>query len=123
MNTTRFRVNAKLIPLILEGKIPVITGYIAADQHGYITTLGRSGSDYTATIIASCINADEVYLWSDVDGLLTAEPLIVKDAQVLDEISYSEAARDGPIRSKIYSSKSFGARNGFKYSTEIKKCI
>jgi aspartate kinase len=92
MNTTKFRVNAKLIPLILEGKIPVITGYIAADQHGYITTLGRSGSDYTATIIASCINADEVYLWSDVDGLLTAEPLIVKDAQVLDEISYSEAA-------------------------------
>src|SRR6476469_9065192 len=47
MNTTKFRVNAKLIPLILEGKIPVITGYIAADQHGYITTLGRSGSDYT----------------------------------------------------------------------------
>ena len=92
MNTTRFRVNAKLIPLIVEGKIPVITGYIAADQHGYITTLGRSGSDYTATIIASCINADEVYLWSDVDGLLTADPSIVKDAQVLDEISYSEAA-------------------------------
>jgi aspartate kinase len=92
MNTTRFRVNAKLIPLILEGKIPVITGYIAADQHGYITTLGRSGSDYTATIIASCIDADEVYLWSDVDGLLTAEPLIIKDAQVLDQISYSEAA-------------------------------
>lgn len=92
MNTTRFRVNAKLIPLILEGKIPVITGYIAADQHGYITTLGRSGSDYTATIIASCIDADEVYLWSDVDGLLTAEPLIIKDAQVVDQISYSEAA-------------------------------
>lgn len=92
LNTTKLRVNAKLIPLLQEGKIPVITGYIAADQHGHITTLGRSGSDYTATIIASCVNADEVYLWSDVDGLLTADPSIVKDAQVLDEISYTEAA-------------------------------
>ena len=86
--------------MIVEGKIPVITGYIAADQHGYITTLGRSGSDYTVTIIASCINADEVYLWSDVDGLLTADPSIVKDAQGLDEISYSEAAEMGLFGAK-----------------------
>ncbi len=65
---------------------------MVADQYGHITTLGRSGSDYTATIIASCIDADEVYLWSDVDGLLTADPLIVSDARVLDEISFAEAA-------------------------------
>ena len=60
-----------------------MTGFIGADQFGHITTLGRSGSDYTATIIASCIDADEVYLWSDIDGLLTADPLIVSDAEYL----------------------------------------
>ncbi|WP_148686105.1 aspartate kinase [Candidatus Nitrosocosmicus hydrocola] len=92
MDTTKFRVNAKLIPILQKNIIPVVTGYIAADQHDHVTTLGRSGSDYTATIIASCVNADIVYLWSDVDGLMTADPSIVKGAQVLTEISYSEAA-------------------------------
>lgn len=92
MNTTKLRVNSKINPLLEKETIPIITGYIGADQHGHITTLGRSGSDYTATIIASCISADVVFLWSDVDGLLTADPSIVPDAQVLDEISYNEAA-------------------------------
>jgi aspartate kinase len=92
MNTTKLRVNAKILPLLQQNIIPVITGFIGADQHGRITTLGRSGSDYTATIIASCIQANEVYLWSDVNGLLTADPLIVDDARILDEISYAEAA-------------------------------
>ncbi len=92
MNTTKLRVTAKVLPLLQQGVIPVITGFIGTDQHGHITTLGRSGSDYTATIIASCINANEVYLWSDVDGLLTADPLIVENARVLDEISFTEAA-------------------------------
>lgn len=92
MDTTKFRVNAKLIPILQKNIIPVVTGYIAADQHDHVTTLGRSGSDYTATIIAYCVNADIVYLWSDVDGLMTADPSIVKGAQVLTEISYNEAA-------------------------------
>ncbi|MGN6630072.1 MAG: aspartate kinase [Candidatus Nitrosocosmicus sp.] len=92
MDTTKFRVNTKIFPLLIQDIIPVVTGFIGADQHGRITTLGRSGSDYTATIIASCVQADEVYLWSDVDGLLTADPMIVSDAKVLDEISFAEAA-------------------------------
>jgi aspartate kinase len=92
MDTTKFRVNTKILPLLLKDVIPVVTGFIGADQHGYITTLGRSGSDYTATIIASCVQADEVYLWSDVNGLLTADPMIVSDARVIDEISFAEAA-------------------------------
>lgn len=92
MNTTKLRVNSKINQVLENGIIPIITGYIGADQHGHITTLGRSGSDYTATIIASCILADVVFLWSDVDGLLTADPSIVPDARVLDEISYNEAA-------------------------------
>ena len=92
INTTKLRVNAKILPMFRQDIIPVVTGFIGADQFGHITTLGRSGSDYTATIIASCIDADEVYLWSDIDGLLTADPLIVSDARVLDEISFAEAA-------------------------------
>ncbi len=92
MDTTKLRVNAKILPLFQQDIIPVVTGFIGADQHGRVTTLGRSGSDYTATIIASCIQANEVYLWSDVNGLLTADPLIVDDARVLDEISFAEAA-------------------------------
>jgi aspartate kinase len=72
-------------------KIPVITGFIGSDQNDNVTTLGRGGSDYTATIIAASINADETWLWTDVDGLMTADPKIANDAQVLKEISFSEA--------------------------------
>ncbi len=91
MDTTRLRVAHKLEPMLKGGAVPVITGFIAADQNGNITTLGRGGSDYTATIIASCLNADEVWLWTDVDGLMTADPKFVKDAKVLKEVSYNEA--------------------------------
>ncbi|HET6590488.1 MAG TPA: aspartate kinase [Candidatus Nitrosocosmicus sp.] len=92
MNTTKFRVSSKLVPMIAQGIVPIVTGYIAGDQYNHTTTLGRSGSDYTATIIASCIDADVVYLWSNVDGLMTADPSIVDGARVLEEISYNEAA-------------------------------
>ncbi|MCS6768699.1 MAG: aspartate kinase [Candidatus Nitrosocaldus sp.] len=92
MDTTRLRVRHRLIPMLeQEGVVPVVTGFIGSDQHGNITTLGRGGSDYTATIIASCIDADEVMLWTDVDGLMTADPRMVRSAQVLREVSYAEA--------------------------------
>src|SRR5581483_775920 len=91
MDTTKLRVNHKLEPLLKQDSVPVVTGFVGADQYGNTTTIGRGGSDYTATIIAASINADEVWLWSDVDGLMTADPKIVKDAQVLKEVSFSEA--------------------------------
>jgi aspartate kinase len=91
MDTTKLKVAHKLEPLLKDGTVPVVTGFVAADQNGNITTLGRGGSDYTATIIASCISADEVWLWTDVDGLMTADPRMVKDANVLKEVSYAEA--------------------------------
>jgi aspartate kinase len=91
MDTTKIRV-AKTIGTLLDKKIiPIVGGFSGADQHGSITTFGRGGSDYTATTIASCINADEIWLMSDVDGLMTADPKIVKDAKVLKEVSYIEA--------------------------------
>lgn len=91
MDTTKLRVAHKIAPLLNSKITPLITGFIAADQNGNITTLGRGGSDYTATIIAASIDADEVWLWSDVDGLMTADPKIVKDARVLTEVSFPEA--------------------------------
>jgi aspartate kinase len=91
LDTTKIRVRYHIDPLLKENKIPVITGFIGADQNGNITTLGRSGSDYTATIIAVCIDADEVWLWTDVNGLMTADPQLVKEARVLKEVSFAEA--------------------------------
>lgn len=91
MDTTRLRVSKTLEPLLEKKTIPVIGGFAGADQHGRITTFGRGGSDYTATTIASCIKADEVWLMSDVDGLMTADPKLVKNAKVLSEVSYVEA--------------------------------
>jgi len=91
MDTTRIRVSKTVEPLLAKKIIPVVGGFAGADQHGKFTTFGRGGSDYTATIIASCINSDEIWLMSDVDGLMTADPKIVKTAKVLKEVSYVEA--------------------------------
>ncbi|MER3407877.1 MAG: aspartate kinase [Nitrososphaera sp.] len=84
IDTTKLRVGLTIEPVLKRGAIPVITGFLGADQHGNTTTIGRGGSDYTATIVAASVNADEVWLWSDVDGL-------VKEAQVLKEVSFAEA--------------------------------
>ncbi|RDJ31961.1 MAG: aspartate kinase [Crenarchaeota archaeon] len=91
MDTTRLRVAKTLEPLLSDKSLPVIGGFAGADQHGSITTFGRGGSDYTATIIATCIKADEIWLMSDVDGLMTADPKIASNAKVLKEVSYVEA--------------------------------
>ena len=91
MDTTKLRVFNKVEPLLKQNVVPIITGFIGADQNGNTTTIGRGGSDYTATIIAASINADEVWLWSDVDGLMTADPKIAKDAKVIKEVSFAEA--------------------------------
>ena len=91
MDTTRLRISKTLDSLFSEKIIPVIGGFAGADQYGHVTTFGRGGSDYSATIIGSCIKADEIWLMSDVDGLMTADPKIVKNAKLLKEVSYIEA--------------------------------
>ena len=91
MDTTRIRLSKIIQSYISDNVIPVIGGFAGADQHGNITTFGRGGSDYSATIIASCINADEIWLMSDVDGMMTADPKLVKDTKLLKEVSYAEA--------------------------------
>ena len=91
MHLTQQRVKETLCPLIKSRKIPVVTGYIAATQDGVPTTLGRGGSDYTATIIGSTLGADEVWIWTDVDGMMTADPKIEPAAKTIREISFMEA--------------------------------
>ena len=91
MDTTRLRVSKTVEDLFLKKTIPVVGGFTGADQHGHVTTFGRGGSDYSATIIGSCLKADEIWLMSDIDGLMTADPKIVKNAKLLKEVSYIEA--------------------------------
>jgi aspartate kinase len=81
-----------LCPLVDAGTLPVITGFIAKDREGNITTLGRGGSDLSATMIAAACKAREVQIWKDVDGILTADPRLVKAALPVEEVTYEEAA-------------------------------
>ncbi|OLD14442.1 MAG: aspartate kinase, monofunctional class [Crenarchaeota archaeon 13_1_40CM_2_52_14] len=85
------QVHQRLDPLWGRRIIPVVTGFIAATVDGSITTLGRGGSDYTATLLAAALGADEIWIWTDVDGLMTADPRIVKNAIPLPYISFGEA--------------------------------
>src|SRR5690606_18255320 len=69
----------------------VITGYIARDAQGLQTTLGRNGSDFSASIFGALLDAEEIHIWTDVDGVLSADPRLVPEAKVIDSLSYSEA--------------------------------
>lgn len=92
MEATEARINANLKPLLGRGIVPVITGFIAATQKGQPTTLGRGGSDYTASVIASCVGASEMWVYSDVDGMMSGDPNAIGGAHVIPELSYQEAA-------------------------------
>jgi aspartate kinase len=83
---------AKIIPLVEDGLLPVITGFIARDADGNITTLGRGGSDLSATMIAAACGAEEAQVWKDVDGILTADPRLVKQARPVEMVTYEAAA-------------------------------
>lgn len=83
---------AKVLPLIKGNVLPVVTGFLAKDDKGSITTLGRGGSDLSATMIAAACRAEEVQVWKDVDGILTADPRIVKNARPVQNVTYDEAS-------------------------------
>ena len=92
LNVTMHQLKERIEPLLEKHVIPVVSGYIAATQDGVVTTLGRGGSDYTATLIGSALAVDEVWIWTDVDGIMTADPKIIPSAKLLTELSYQEAA-------------------------------
>lgn len=91
MAITEARVRERILPMLKRGYLPVVGGYAGMTQSGIITTLGRGGSDYTATILGVTLPADEVWIWSDVNGLMTADPRIVPSAMTIPELTFEEA--------------------------------
>lgn len=81
----------RLARLVMRGGVPVLPGYIARDAAGQVTTLGRNGSDYSAAVVAAALGAQALYIYSDVAGLYTADPRVVRDAALLPEVTYVEA--------------------------------
>jgi aspartate kinase len=105
MEPTHAKVSARLEPLLNSGVVPVITGFIGATEKGELTTLGRGGSDYSAAILGASLNIDELWLWTDVDGVLTADPRIVSNARVVEFLSYREVAELAYFGAKVVHPK------------------
>ncbi len=91
MEMSFHQIRQRIDPLMIRGRIPVVTGFVGGTVDGTVTTLGRGGSDYTATLLGAALAVEEVWIWTDVDGLMTADPRIVKNATVLPQISFGEA--------------------------------
>jgi bifunctional aspartokinase / homoserine dehydrogenase 1 len=92
MEQTTEKARKRLLPAMREGRLPVVTGFNGATADGRPTTLGRGGSDFSAAILSAAMRASELWIWTDVDGIMTADPRLVPDAAVLDEVTYREAA-------------------------------
>lgn len=94
-------VQQKITPLLENGTVPVITGYIGAAPDGAITTLGRGGSDYSAAYLARLLETDEVWIWTDVDGVMSADPRKIKNATVIEAISYEQVSELAYFGAKV----------------------
>jgi aspartate kinase len=92
MEATRAKALQRIQPLLDRGVLPVITGFNGATADGRPTTLGRGGSDFSASIVAAALDAAELWIWTDVDGIMSADPRLVPDGVVLAEVTYAEAA-------------------------------
>lgn len=92
MDITKQRIEKNLLPMLTRDIIPVVAGYIGATVEGKPTTIGRGGSDYTASVLAVTSEADEVWIWSDVDGMMSTDPREIEEARVIPEMSYDEVA-------------------------------
>lgn len=104
-DSTREKTRALVLPMLEAGTVVVTTGFIGATHSGIVTTLGRGGSDYTATILGSALDADQVWIWTDVNGVMTTDPRVVPDAKTLPEISYAEAAELAYFGAKVIHPK------------------
>jgi aspartate kinase len=105
MEQTEARTRARLIPMIDAGQTPVITGFVGSTASGVPSTLGRGGSDYSAAIIGACLDADEIQIWTDVNGVMTADPRVVPDARSIHELSYEEVAELAYYGAKVLHPK------------------
>jgi aspartate kinase len=105
MEVTKQQCEARLRPQLQNGDVPVITGFIGATKSGAVTTLGRGGSDYSAGILGAALDADEVWIWTDVNGVMTADPRVVPNAQTLPELSFREISELAYYGAKVLHPK------------------
>lgn len=105
MELTTERTRARLLPLTEQGIVPVVTGFVGATQAGIPTTLGRGGSDYSAAIVGAALDADEIQIWTDVNGVMTADPRIVASARTVSTLSYEEVAELAYYGAKVLHPK------------------
>ncbi len=105
MEETRARVAEALAPLLDEDVVPIVTGFIGATAAGVTTTLGRGGSDYSAAILGAALDAAEVWTWTDVDGVMSADPRIVEEARVIPSLSYGEVGELAYFGAKVLHPK------------------
>ncbi|MBA3806242.1 MAG: lysine-sensitive aspartokinase 3 [Acidobacteria bacterium] len=105
LEETERHTRAALLPLIENGEVIVLGGFIGSTQRGRTTTLGRGGSDYTAAIIGASLDAREIQIWTDVNGVLTADPRLVKGARTVERLSYAEAAELAYFGAKVLHPK------------------
>jgi aspartate kinase len=101
MDETVKRVREALLPMIQAGSVPVIPGFIGATAKGVTTTLGRGGSDWSAAVIGAALPAEEIQIWTDVDGMMTVDPKVVPGARVMAEASFDEAAELAYFGAKV----------------------
>jgi aspartate kinase len=95
------RATEKLKPLLAQGKVPVMGGFIASNEEGLTTTLGRGGSDYTGALVGGALDAETIEIWTDVDGIMTADPRVCPDALRVRVISFEEAAELAYFGAKV----------------------
>ena len=91
----------QLLPLLRQGLVPVLSGYIGATAEGITTTLGRGGSDYTAALLGAALDAEAIEVWTDVDGMLTADPRVIPEARLIEHIRFDEAAELASFGAKV----------------------
>jgi aspartokinase/homoserine dehydrogenase 1 len=102
---SRERVRSRLLPMVDRGVTPVVTGFLGATEGGRTTILGRGGSDYTGALLGAMLDAREIWIWTDVDGILTADPRLVRDARTLRQVSFREAAEMSYFGAKVVHPK------------------
>ena len=101
MMETCERARERVAPLLADGKVVVLGGFIGATADGVTTTLGRGGSDYSAAIFGACLGVDEIQIWTDVDGMLTADPRVVPQPRLVPQLSFAEASELAYFGAKV----------------------
>jgi len=95
------RAGAVIRPILAAGRVPIVGGFVGATEHGITTTLGRGGSDYSASLLGAALGAEAIEIWTDVDGMLTADPRVVPDARLIDRIRFDEASELASFGAKV----------------------